>query len=79
MACAWQTREGFSSKCFHLGDNKEVFDAEAFAIYQSLRTFEARQQSGVEYTTFSDCQPAIWRATEGRARATSSRLLTMSD
>ena len=60
-ACAWQIREGWTGRRFHLGDNKEVFDAEVFAIYQALRIFEARQQSGEEYTVF-DCQPAIWRA-----------------
>ena len=60
-ACTWQTREGWTGRRFHLGDNKEVFDAEIFAIYQALRIFEARQQSGEEYTVF-DCQPAIWRA-----------------
>ena len=42
--------------------NKGVFDAEVFAIYQALRTFEARQQSGRRYMIFSDSQPAIRRA-----------------
>ena len=61
-ACAWQTREGWSSRHFHLGDNKEAFDTEVFAIYQALKIFEARQQSGRKYTIFSDSQPAIRRA-----------------
>ena len=51
-----------SGRRFYLGDNKEVFDAEVFAILQALRVFDERGQSGKEYTIFSDCQPAIQRA-----------------
>ena len=54
-ACAWQTEEGWTGKRFHLGTNKEVFDAEVYAIYQALRIFEERQQSGWKYTVLSDC------------------------
>ena len=61
-ACAWQTEEGWTGRRFHLGTNKEVFDAEVYAIYQALRTFEERQETGKKYTVFSDCQPAIRRA-----------------
>ena len=61
-ACAWQTREGWTGGRFHLGTNKEVFDAEFHAIYQALKIFEERGQSGRKYTIFSDCQPAIRRA-----------------
>ena len=39
-ACAWQTNEGWAGRHFHLGNNKEVFDAEVFAIYQALKIFE---------------------------------------
>ena len=35
-ACVWKTREGWTGKRFHLGDNKEVFDAEVFAICSSI-------------------------------------------
>ena len=59
-ACAWQTDEGWTGRRSHLGD-KEVFDAEVFAIYQALRAFEGRQQSGRKFTIFSDSQPAIRR------------------
>ena len=45
-----------------MGMNKEVFDAKVYAIYQALRIFEERGQSGKKYTIFSDCQPAIRRA-----------------
>ena len=60
-ACTWQTEEGWTGRRFHLGTNKEVFDAEVYAIYQALRIFEERQQSGRKYTILSDCQPAIRR------------------
>ena len=43
---------------YHLGDNEEVFDAEVFAIYQALRTFEARNEEGAEYTVSSDSTAA---------------------
>ena len=58
-ACTWRTREGWTSKRFHLGHNKEAFDAEVFDIYQALRIFEARQRTGQKYTIFSDSQPVI--------------------
>ena len=61
-ALQWQTSEGWTGKRFHLGTNKEVFDAEVYAIYQALRIFEERGQSGKKYMIFSDCQPAIRRA-----------------
>ena len=49
-------------KRFFLGDNKEVFDTEVFAILQALKVFDERRQSGRECMIFSDCQPAIQRA-----------------
>ena len=62
-ACAWQTvQERWTGRRFYLGDNKEVFDAEVFAILQTLRVFDERGQAGKEYTVFSDCQPAVQRA-----------------
>ena len=59
---AWQTSEGWAGRRFHLGTNKEVFDAEVYAIYQVLKIFEKRNQSGRKSTIFSGCQPAIRRA-----------------
>ena len=61
-ACAWQTEDGWTGRLFHLGNNKEVFDAEIFAIYQALKVFEAREQAGRKYAVFSDSQAAIRRA-----------------
>ena len=78
--CARKAISGLTGRRFHLGDNKEVFDAEALAIYQALKTFEARQGARRRYTIFSDCQPAIRRAMTGvLARAcieVGSRLVT---
>ena len=59
MAFAWRAHEGWVGRRFHLGNNKEVFDAEVFAIYQALRISDARQETGQMYTVFSDSQPAI--------------------
>ena len=53
---------GLDRKRFHLGSNKEVLDAETFAIYQALKIFQARQEPGHRHTVFSDSQPAIRRA-----------------
>ena len=39
---------------FLLGDNKEVFDAEVFAILRTVRSFNERQQTDQHYTVFSD-------------------------
>ena len=39
--------------------NKEVFDAEVFAIYQALRVLDRRQESGHRYTVFVDSTAAI--------------------
>ena len=50
--CAWKAREGWTGKRYHLGNNKEVFDAEALAVYRALRLFDARQEIGRRYTVF---------------------------
>ena len=61
-ACAWRARENWTGRRFHLGNNRGVFNAEAFLIYQALKVFRARQKSGCKYTVFSDSQSAIRRA-----------------
>lgn len=45
-----------------MGNNKEPFDVEVFAIHQALKIFEARQESSHKYTVFSDSRPVIRRA-----------------
>ena len=39
-ACVWGNGEDWKGSRYHLGTNKEVFDAEAFAIYQALKACE---------------------------------------
>ena len=45
----------------HLGDNKEEFDTETFAIYQALRALDQRQERGRRYSIFVDSTSAIAR------------------
>ena len=44
---------GWAGHRFHLGINKEVFDAELYAAYRALCSFDERQESGRRYTIFS--------------------------
>ena len=59
--CVWQSPGDSTSRRFHLGTNKEVFDAEVFAIYQALCAVGQRQESGHRYTVFVDSTAAIDR------------------
>ena len=43
----------------YLGSNKEVFDAETFAIYQALKILDQQQATGQRYMIFSDSQAVI--------------------
>ena len=45
-ACVWLRHGSWTGKRFYLGTNKEVSDAEIFAIYQVVKTFEESQESG---------------------------------
>ena len=42
-AFVWRSPVGWLGHRYHLGSNKEVFDAEVFAIYQALLWLEGRQ------------------------------------
>ena len=44
-----------------LGTNKEVFDAEVYAIREAARLLDKRGEVGQSYTVFSDSQAAIYR------------------
>lgn len=44
--CIWKAPGGCARRRFPLGTNKEVFDAEVFAIYQALSITDQRQESG---------------------------------
>jgi ribonuclease HI len=61
VTCVWRTLEGWTGCRYNLGTNKEVFDAETFAIYQALRALDQRQESGHQYTVFVDSTSAIDR------------------
>ena len=60
-ACVWQSPSGWTGRRFHLGTEKEVFDAGTFVIYQALRVVYQRQESGHRYTVFVDSTAAIDR------------------
>ena len=52
---AWKRRGAY------LGRNKEVFDAEIYAIHQAMTIINERNEAGIQYTIFSDSQAAIGR------------------
>ena len=61
-ACVWRSPEGgWTGRRFQLGKNKEVFDAEGFAVWQALRVLEQRNERDREYTIFMDSPSAITR------------------
>ena len=61
-ACVWRSPGGgWTGRRFQLGKNKEVFDAEAFAVWQALRALEQRNEHDREYTIFVDSTSAITR------------------
>ena len=60
-ACVWRTPGGWTGRRFHLGKNKEVFDAEVYAIFQALSIINQRQERVHRYTVFVDSTSAIDR------------------
>lgn len=57
--CVWKTPGVWAGRRFHLGTNKEVFDAEVFAIYQALIAIVGRKEGGQQHTIFVDSTAAI--------------------
>lgn len=58
----WEDVEGgWDAASFHLGRNKEVVDAELYAIYEALLLFASWITQGHHYTVFADPQSAIQR------------------
>ena len=57
---------GWTRKGTYLGRNREVFDAEVFAILRAARPMNGRGERGRDYTIFSDSQAAISRVQHGR-------------
>ena len=46
-ACVWRSpKGGWTGRRIQLGKNKEVFDAEVFAIWQALKALEQRNERG---------------------------------
>ena len=60
-AYVWQTPEGWAGRRYHLGTNKKASNTEIYAIYQALRAFDQRQESGHRHTIFADSTTAIDR------------------
>lgn len=57
--CVRRGSDGWTGRRFHLGINKEVFDAVVCAIYQALCILDRQQECGHKYTIFSDSTAAI--------------------
>lgn len=57
--CPRPVNAGWTGRRYHLSDNKEVFDAEAFALYQALKILDARNGKGAKCTVFSDSTAAL--------------------
>ena len=64
-ACVWETPGGWTGCRYHLGSNKEVFDAEVFAVYRALRVIEQGRERGRHHTIFVDSTSAITRVRDG--------------
>ena len=66
-ACVWRTRvpadgpSKWTGHRYYLGNNKEVFDAELYAIFRALSIIDQRQKCGHRYTIFGDSTAAIDR------------------
>ena len=61
-ACVWRSPEGrWTGRLFQPGKNKEVFDAEVFAVWQALRALEQRNERDRKYVIFMDSASAITR------------------
>ena len=64
-ACAWRTPEEWTGRHIHLGNNKEVFDAEVYVIYQAFSIVDQRQETGRQCTIFADSTAAMERVRPG--------------
>ena len=60
-AVAWRRSDGWGGQSTYLGKNKELFDAEVYAILQAVKIMNARGEGNQSYTIFSDSQAAIAR------------------
>ena len=53
---------GWTGRRYHLGKNKEAFDAELCALYQATKILDERNEQGQGYAILSDSTAAIERA-----------------
>ena len=60
-AVAFKQEGGWKTEGTYLGKNKEVFDAEVFAIGRALEILNERNEENRQYTIFSDAQAATSR------------------
>ena len=60
-AVAFQGGGRWVKRGTYLGKNKEVFDAEVYAVLQAVKLLEEREEEGQIYTVLSDSQAAISR------------------
>ena len=60
-AAAYRRGGSWKTEGTYLGKNKEVFDAEIFAIGRALEVLNERNEEDKRYTVFSDSQAAISR------------------
>ena len=65
-AVAFKEGNGWSQRGVYLGRNKEVFDAEVFAIRLALQVLDERAERDRSYTIFSDSQAALSRVQHDR-------------
>ena len=65
-AVAFKKEGSWKEIGLYLGRNKEVFDAEVFAIGQALEELEGRREWDRRYTIFSDSQAALSRIQHDR-------------
>ena len=81
-AIAFWTGKGWVKRGTYLGQNKEVFNAEVFAILQGVKLLNERAEAGRHYTLFSDSQVAILRIRHDRsgpAQALAKAVITTVD
>ena len=53
---------GWAGRRYRLGKNKEVFDAELYALYRATKILEERGEQGQDYTILSYSTAALARA-----------------
>ena len=60
-AFVWRSPVGWSGHRYHPGSNKEVFDAEVFAIIRALHWLAGRQGTERRFTILADSTAPIER------------------